>query len=126
MEYNRTNRWPSPTKTTTKTVQGSSGSTEQVSQRTYDEYGNVLTETDPANTVSTYQYDAATHLLSSVTAPATSGLNSYMELERYPVTHGVKEVRIKENNAAGALQAHTSYTYDAFGNPTRITIKDDA
>ncbi|MVP02577.1 hypothetical protein EDM21_24220, partial [Paenibacillus sp. N10] len=126
MEYNRTNRWPSPTKTTTKTVQGASSSTEQVSQRTYDEYGNVLTETDPANAVSTYQYDAATHLLSSVTAPATSGLNSYMELERYPVTHGIKEVRVKENNAAGALQAHTSYTYDAFGNPTRITIKDDA
>ncbi|QAV17807.1 hypothetical protein PC41400_09085 [Paenibacillus chitinolyticus] len=126
MEYNRTNRWPSPTKTTTKKVQGSSSSTEQVSQRTYDEYGNVLTETDPANTVSTYQYDATTHLLSSVTAPATSGLNSYMELERYPGTNGIKEVRVKENNSAGALKAQSSYTYDAHGNPISITIKDDA
>ncbi|WP_372010394.1 RHS repeat domain-containing protein [Paenibacillus chitinolyticus] len=126
MEYNRTNRWPSPTKTTTKTVQGSASSTEQVSQRTYDEYGNVLTETDPANTVSTYQYDATTHLLSSVTAPATSGLNSYMELERYPGTNGIKEVRVKENNSAGALKAQSSYTYDAHGNPISITIKDDA
>ncbi len=125
MEYNRTNRWPSPTKTTTKTVQGSSSSTEQVVQRTYDEYGNVLTETDPANTVTTYQYDASTHLVSSITSPVRSGLNSYTELERYPTTNGIKVVRVKENNAAGALKAQTSYTYDAYGNPVQISVKDD-
>ncbi|WP_372008773.1 RHS repeat-associated core domain-containing protein [Paenibacillus chitinolyticus] len=125
MEYNRTNRWPSPIKTTTKTVQGSANSTEQVVQRTYDEYGNVLTETDPANAVTTYQYDASTHLVSSVTKPLQSGLNTYTELERYPTTNGIKVVRIKENNAAGALKAQTSYTYDAYGNPVQISVKDD-
>ncbi|WP_379168409.1 hypothetical protein, partial [Paenibacillus roseus] len=124
MEYNRVKRWPVPTKVTTQTKQGSLQSTASVVSREYDEYGNVITETDPYTNTTSYTYDTG-NLLQSYTVPVQSNKSLFVELERYPTTNGIKTVKMKENNSSGSLKAQTGYVYDSYGNPTTITIKDD-
>ncbi|MEF3311883.1 polymorphic toxin-type HINT domain-containing protein [Paenibacillus sp. GYB004] len=91
----------------------------------FDEYGNITSRTDPNNNVTLNSYDSSTHLLKNVVFPVQNGLSQYMEIERYPDTNRIMEIRIKENGSAGTLKAQTSYTYDARGNPSTVTIKDD-
>ncbi|MBJ6362605.1 RHS repeat protein, partial [Paenibacillus sp. GCM10012307] len=124
MEYNRVKRWPVPTKVTAQTKQGSLQSTASIVSRDYDEYGNVITETDPYTNTTSYTYDTG-NLLKSYTVPVQSNKSLFVELERYPTTNGIKTVKMKENNSSGPLKAQTSYVYDSYGNPTTITIKDD-
>ncbi|MBJ6363973.1 RHS repeat-associated core domain-containing protein, partial [Paenibacillus sp. GCM10012307] len=124
MEYNRVKRWPVPTKVTAQTKQGSLQSTASIVSRDYDEYGNVITETDPYTNTTSYTYDTG-NLLKSYTVPVQSNKSLFVELERYPTTNGIKTVKMKENNSSGSLKAQTSYIYDSYGNPTTITIKDD-
>ncbi len=125
MEYDRVNRRPAPVKTTTYSKQGNQTSTQQVITRTYDEYKNVITETNPNQVTVTYGYDATTHLLTSSMTPIDTGLNQYAELERYPTVNSIKAARVKENNAAGRVLAETGYSYDTYGNPVAVTIRDD-
>lgn len=125
MEYDRVNRRPTPVKTTTYSKQGGQTSTPQVMTRIYNEYKNVVTETDPNQVTVTYGYDPATHLFSSSVTPIDTGLNQYVEVERYPTVNSIKAARVKENNAAGRILAETGYSYDAYGNPVEVTIRDD-
>ncbi|MFB9753304.1 polymorphic toxin-type HINT domain-containing protein [Paenibacillus hodogayensis] len=126
MEYNRTNRWPTPIKRTSKTIRGTEQSVEVITQTSYDPYGNVTSETDPNNVVTSYGYDNATHLLRSVTQPINnSGLTAYTEIDRYPGTNAVQQVRVKEGGAGGPLKSQISYGYDGYGNATAVTLKDD-
>ncbi len=124
MEYNRTKRWPVPTKVTSQIKQGTLQSTASIVSRDYNDYGNVTSETDPNNKTTTYTYDAQNLLSSSIVPVNTKSL--YVELERYPGTNGIKTVRMKENSGSGILKAQTSYVYDSYGNPKTVTLKDDS
>lgn len=125
MEYDRANRRPSPIKIKRITEQGAEKSSETITLKSYDEYGNVTSETDPNQIVVTYKYDPNTHLLIGVSNPVTGGLTSYTELERYSTTNSIRAVRVRENLAEGELKSQTSFAYDAYGNPTVTTIKDN-
>jgi RHS repeat-associated protein len=125
MEYDRANRRPSPIKITSKTEKGTTVSQEEIVLRAYDEYGNITSETDPNNIVTTYNYNSSTHLLESVVQPLASDLSLFVEYDRYPITNSIKQVRTKENDANGLMKSHVSYQYDAFGNPSTIKVKDD-
>ncbi len=123
--YDETKRWPTPLRTTTQTTSSAGSSPEVTIQRTYDEYGNVLTETHPlhGDVQTTYTYDPTTHLLRSMRTPLSASQASVMELER----NGQKSVTqqtVKEE-ATGALQQQTNYGYDGYGNMTSMTIRDD-
>lgn len=125
MEYDRVNRRPTPVKTTSYSKQGGQTSTPQVITRTYDEYKNVVTETNPNQVTVTYGYDPTTHLLTSSVTPIDVEVNQYVEVERYPTFNSIKAARVKENNSTGKVLAETGYSYDAYGNPIAITIRDD-
>jgi len=125
MTYNRNKQWPSPIQVNSKFVKGTSESSESIVKRTYDDYGNMTSETDPNGITTTYTYDAQTHLLKSVLKPIQSGQTLYTQYDRYPTQNSIKQITVRDNNVSGAIQAQTNYTYDAHGNPTAITIKDD-
>lgn len=125
MEYDRANRRSIPVKITTTNKKGTQTSTPQVITRSYDEYRNLLSETNPDQVTTTYSYDSSTHLLTSTVTPVSERLSQYVELERYPTYNSIKTARVKENNASGKLMAETGYVYDAYGNPVTVTIKDD-
>ncbi|WP_176835548.1 MULTISPECIES: RHS repeat protein [unclassified Paenibacillus] len=126
MEYDRGNRRTAPIKITSYTKKGTEQSTSQIVTRVYDNYANVTSETSPDQVTTTYTYDEQTHLLKSVLSPLADGLSSYTEIERYPSYNSIKNAKVRENNASGNLLAETGYTYDAYGNPATVAIKDDS
>jgi len=123
--FDEAKRLPVPLTSTTVTSKGTTNASAVVVQQTYDDYGNVLTSTDPNNITTTYTYDPTTHLLSSVTKPIKVGLSSFTQYTRYSPQNTIKQIVTKENNAAGAIQAQVDFVYDTYGNPATVTIKDD-
>lgn len=126
MVYDRENNRPTPIKVTTVTTKGTAQSVEKSVSRSFDEYGNVIIETDPNQVFTFYIYDPTTHLLSSVHKPISSYQVLFTKIERFPVTNNIKSIENRENNESGPLKAMISYEYDPYGNPEKITIKDDA
>ncbi|MCP1307952.1 RHS repeat domain-containing protein [Paenibacillus tyrfis] len=126
MEYNEAKRWPSPIKVTSKIKVGEAEGTAKVVTKSYDDYGNVLTQTNPDNATITYTYHPTTHWLESVTQPVNAYLSRYTHYVRDDQKGSVLQVTDKDNNANGALRAQVNVGYDAFGNATTVTLKDDA
>ncbi|MFE6799894.1 RHS repeat-associated core domain-containing protein [Paenibacillus chitinolyticus] len=114
---------PVPIEVTTTAANGGSSSSPVTVKRTYDDYSNVLTETDPLNNTTTNSYDATSHLLVSSLVPVSSDLNAYTEILRN--TQGsVTQLTVKENQATGSLKQQVNYGYDGYGNMTTVTVKD--
>ncbi|WP_204343380.1 polymorphic toxin-type HINT domain-containing protein [Paenibacillus elgii] len=124
MEYNRTKQWPSPIKVISKMTRAGAAAADKIVARNYDDYGNVLTETDPSNITTTYTYNPTTHWLETITKPINAGLSRFTKYVRNS-QGSILEVSDREHNEGGALKAQINFDYDNYGNATKITLKDD-
>ncbi|MEW9700826.1 RHS repeat-associated core domain-containing protein [Paenibacillus sp. SI8] len=121
--FDTNRKLPVPIEVTTTFSTGTATSQPVTMKRTYDDYQNVLTETNPLNITTTHGYDPATHLQLTSIQAVDAGKSSYTELVRN--TQGsVTQFTVKENSTAGALKQQVNYGYDQYGNATAITIKD--
>ncbi|CAG7648207.1 hypothetical protein PAESOLCIP111_05552 [Paenibacillus solanacearum] len=113
---------PNPIETKTQYQDASGTSTPVIVKRTYDNYGNVLTQTDPNDITTRYTYDYG--LLKTMTKPVNANLTHYAEYERN-AQGSVTQLTVKDNNTTGPLRLKVNYNnYDAFGHPTSITVTD--
>jgi RHS repeat-associated protein len=97
-----------------------------VLSRVYDEYGNILSETNPLGYNTQFYYDSTTHLLSNVTQPIKNGLSKYTEYTRTP-EGSIKSIQVRENSVEGLLLSDTQYSeFDSYGNFHKKEEKDDA
>ncbi|WP_201319379.1 S8 family serine peptidase [Paenibacillus sp. EPM92] len=125
MSFDTTRRLPVPNTTTVTSTNGTSTSTPITVKRSYDDFGNVLTDTDPNNVTTTYTYDGTTHLLTSVSQPISINQTRFVQYLRN--TQGsITQVNVNDTNVTGALRSQTNFGYaDGRGNITSITVKDD-
>ncbi|WP_164821832.1 hypothetical protein, partial [Paenibacillus koleovorans] len=77
--YNEARRWTTPIGSSSKTVNTSTlvESNPVTTSQTFDDYQNVTTSTDPMGVRTTYEYDATTHLLKSVSQPISATQTRY-------------------------------------------------
>jgi len=123
--YDEARRLPVPNTTTSyfkNTQNGAQSQTTTVS-RSYDDYGNVLTETNPLNITTVYGYDPTTRLLVSESQPLSTTKTQYNEYIRN-AQGKVKQLNVKSTNATGTLLQQINYDYDAYGNVTATRMKD--
>ncbi|MCD1260165.1 S8 family serine peptidase [Paenibacillus athensensis] len=116
-----------PTQVTVTHTSGTTVSPMTTITRTYDDYGNVTSETDPDNHTSIYTYDVNTHLLLSQLEPINSNLSRLVQYQRN-VQGSVTQLAIRDASPAGAageLKSQVNYAYDSFGNAVTVTLKDD-
>ncbi len=123
-EYDEVRRLPIPIQSTTQYESGSSQSQEITSSATYDDYGNILTSTDPLRTID-YTYDTTTHLLKSVREPVNANQSRFTVYDRN-AQGDISRMAVYENAASGTLMQEVSFGRDAHGNVTQVTIQDDA
>lgn len=126
--YERARKWPVPiTTTTTKTESGHLNNFVQSSSVMYDDYGNVVSSTDPMNVQTTYTYDSTSHLLVGVTRPISSTQTQYTEYVRDPVHGNVTASRVREGSATGTVLSESINSgYDAYGNVTQLKVLRNA
>jgi RHS repeat-associated protein len=123
-EYDEVKRIPNPIKTT-KTYQKAGSTSEPVIQQsTYDDYGNVLTTTDPFNQVTTFTYDPVTHLRNTEKWPIKNGgQTEFIQVVLVRNAQGdVEDYSIKDST--NNLLLRTSYTFDIYGNTLTATDYD--
>ncbi|WP_315910985.1 RHS repeat-associated core domain-containing protein [Xylanibacillus composti] len=123
-EYDEVRRLPVPNKSTTQYTRGTSQSQQITSSATYDDYGNILTSTDPLRTIQ-YTYDTTTRLLKSVREPINANQAKFTVYDRNP-QGDISRMAVYENSASGTLMQEVNYGRDAHGNITRVTIRGDA
>ncbi|ASS74223.1 hypothetical protein CIG75_03970 [Tumebacillus algifaecis] len=116
--YDEARRLPVPNQVSNQYIKAGNAAEETTSSQTYDDYGNVLTETDPNGTAKTYVYDSTTHLLKSVSEPISTTQSKKTEYT-YNAQRSPVQVIIKENDQ---LLRQKNYDYDSYGNV--ITSRD--
>jgi RHS repeat-associated protein len=125
MTYDTNRRLPFPSTTNTQFSNGSASSPNVTTTRVFDDYGNVISYTDPLNVTTTYTTDA-NHLINSELVPVDSGLNRYIEMVRDIKNGQILKRTVRDNNATGTIRQQIEYTnLDAYGNPQTIIQKDD-
>jgi RHS repeat-associated protein len=93
--------------------------------RKYDDYGNILSETNQLGVTTIYNYDPTTHLLSNVTEPIKAGFSKYTEYRRTP-EGSINRILVKENGPVGQTVSDIQYSeFDQHGNYQKIDEKDD-
>lgn len=122
--YDRARKWPVPITTTiTKSESGNSNNFVQSSSLMYDDYGNVLSSTDPMNVQTTYIYDSTSHLLVGISRPISSTQTQYTEYVRDAIHGNVITTRVREGSSTGAVLSESINSgYDAYGNVTQLKI----
>jgi RHS repeat-associated protein len=125
MIYDTTRHLPVPNTTTVTFTNGASTSTPVTMNRTYDDYGNLTVETDPNNVTTNYNFDGATHLLSTVSQPINASQTQFVQYARNS-QGSITQINVSDTNASGTLRSQTNFEYaDGHGNITKVTIKDD-
>ena len=111
--YDGAYKIPWPTYVGVKYV-STNGSSPEFSRRTqYDEFGNVLSETNEHGIQTTYAYDSTSHLLQSVTQPLStdqSRKTEYLRDSKGNVT------QLTVTDQSGRMLRKEEYGYDAYGN----------
>ncbi|ARU60496.1 hypothetical protein CBW65_04965 [Tumebacillus avium] len=110
--YDETRRLPVPNQVSNQFIKAGTPAEATTTSQTYDDYGNVMTETDPNGTAKTYVYDTLTHLLKSVTEPISATQTKKTEFT-YNAQRSPLQVTIKENDQ---LLRQQNYEYDSYGN----------
>jgi RHS repeat-associated protein len=93
--------------------------------RTYDDFGNMTSETLPGNIQTLYEYDASTGLLKTITEPVNATLKKYTVYTRN-AQGSITSIKVYENNASGRLLQRIDYgNFDSYGNAREINIYDN-
>ncbi|MGN7457400.1 polymorphic toxin-type HINT domain-containing protein [Paenibacillus pasadenensis] len=111
-----------PQETTKTFYKGQQASSPEKTSVLYDDYGNVISQTNANQVTSTYSYDNNSHLLSSMNIPINNGsaLNvQYTRNNQGDITETVFKDQL------GTVLSKTNYEIDSYGNPTKVTIQDD-
>ncbi|MDI4649593.1 RHS repeat domain-containing protein [Cohnella hashimotonis] len=126
--YERYRNWPVPIQTkTTKSESGSAGSFIVETSNVYDDYGNVLSATDPNGIQTTYTYDTTSHLLVGVSQPISATQTQYTEYVRNATYGSITATRVRNGNATGpVLQETLNNTFDTYGNVTQLKVLREA
>lgn len=125
MTYDTNRRLPLPNITNTQYSNGSVSSSIATTTSTFDDYGNIISYTNPLNVTTTYTTDA-NHLINSELVPVDSGLNRYTEMVRDIKNGQILKRTVRDNNATGTIRQQVEFTnLDAYGNPQTIIQKDD-
>ncbi len=91
---------------------------------TYDDYGNVLQETDAKGVTTIYTYDSTKHLLQTSLKPSTSTASVYTIYTRN-AQGDITQVIGRKNNASGEILQQIDYgNIDIYGNVRTITTKN--
>ncbi|MCM3626747.1 hypothetical protein M3194_05145 [Paenibacillus glycanilyticus] len=121
--YDEAKQIPAPTSTTTYFRTTSAESEHNMDSQTYDDYGNILTSTNPLNQTIVYTYDPVTHLRITEKWPASSTTSLFVEMTRNQ-QGDVKDYKLKQNDTSGSILQHSAYEYDSFGNVITTTDYD--
>lgn len=127
--YDEVRRLPVPNTISTRVQKTENNqivtSTSVTEQRTYDNYGNILTMISPLGIQTNYTYDPTTHWLKNVTEPQSATKTKYTEFT-YNGLGSPNQIVIREGGSNGSLLSQTNIAYDSFGNPISVTVKDDS
>ncbi|WP_127531736.1 RHS repeat-associated core domain-containing protein [Paenibacillus kobensis] len=109
--YDRARKWPVPTNTkVTRSESGSTATSITTTSAMYDDYGNIISTTDPMGTMTRNTFDPTTHLLQTVAKP----INGAQQWQYTQYTRNSLGAVIKEQLYAGTSSGPT-------GNPLRET-----
>ncbi|WP_168123966.1 RHS repeat protein [Paenibacillus sp. HB172176] len=122
--YDRARKWPVPITTTLKKSNSIITSVDTITTSAlYNDYGNIVSTTDPAGIQTTSYYDPTSHLLVGVSKPLSATQTQYTEYVRDPVHGNVTTTRVREGSAQGAiLQETINNAFDTYGNVTETKI----
>ncbi|MDP5276155.1 RHS repeat-associated core domain-containing protein [Chengkuizengella axinellae] len=91
----------------------------------YDDYGNVISSTNPLGITTTYTYDETSKLLKNIHQPINDSTTLYTVLERNTQS-SITQMQVYENDEKGKLLQQVNYeNYDEYGNVTQTRIKND-
>ncbi|TXK75434.1 S8 family serine peptidase [Paenibacillus sp. N3.4] len=125
--FDETKRLPVPIEVTTSSSNGTLTSQPITIKRTFDDYGNLKTETNTLNIITTYEYLDKTNFLKSVNQPVDESHSKLTDIQRND-KGSVTTLVINEKDAQGklTLMSQVNYEdYDSVGNAKKVTIKDD-
>ncbi|MEW9702999.1 hypothetical protein, partial [Paenibacillus sp. SI8] len=129
-QYDIPNNMPYPTEISNKYTNITTGqsSIPVVVKRSYNPHGQILSETDPNNIVTSYQYmepSTRDSYLSKVIKKLNDNLTQYTNYSRYEKGN-VKELTVKDNdNPSGNAALKINYEYDSYGNQIKVTATDN-
>ncbi|NBI31144.1 RHS repeat-associated core domain-containing protein [Chengkuizengella marina] len=89
----------------------------------YDDYGNVISSTNPLGITTTYTYDIDTKLLKNISEPINE-TTLYTLIERNE-QGSITQMQVYENDETGELLQQINYeNYDAYGNATQTRVEN--
>lgn len=121
--YDRARKITEPIQTTNTYRKGNSSGMPIINKVTYDDYGNILTQTNAINVTTNYSYHPTTHLLSNVSEKINENTTRNTQYTRN--SQGtITEVAITDQ--PGTLLSQSKYeNIDPYGNIGKITVRDD-
>ncbi|GBG09342.1 hypothetical protein PAT3040_03986 [Paenibacillus agaridevorans] len=124
-QYDETRRIPFPIQTNEQFKKGTATAPSVQTSVTYDNFGNVLTSTNPLGVTTTYTYDPTTRLLASIAKPVKLGESRYTKYDRNP-QGSITQMTVRQNNDEGVMLAQVKYeNFDSHGNSRRVIVTDD-
>lgn len=90
----------------------------------YDDYGNVVQETNERGATSRYSYDNTRHWLVQSVERVATGLDLYTTYNRN-AQGDVKELIVRQDHPTGQVLKHSQFSYDTYGNMISETIIQD-
>ncbi|WP_430112229.1 polymorphic toxin-type HINT domain-containing protein [Paenibacillus sp. B1-33] len=110
-----------------ETSYGASGSSTRTTSYKYDEFGNVIEETNPLNVTSSYEYKYIPQAQAQKLTKMTTAVGPQSDLiaqYEYETEHGgLQQTTLQDGQ--GRLLNQVRYERDVHGNPTTIQIKGD-
>ncbi|MCD9024487.1 RHS repeat-associated core domain-containing protein [Cohnella silvisoli] len=124
--FDRSRKITTPIQSSTlyKNTQTNENRTETTSQ-TFDNAGNVLTQTDKQGVTIQYTYYPNTHLIQTISQPIDSSRTLFTQVTK-TASGDPDVIQVRETNGTGSLLSMKDYDYDSYGNVQKITTKKDA
>ncbi|RJG26623.1 RHS repeat protein [Paenibacillus thiaminolyticus] len=124
--YDRSKSRTVPIHIEERTYNGRASSPVNVTKRSYNDFGLLLSETNPLGAVSHYQYDMVhfePYYMALVGSDQPGAGGTRLKFEYVYRAGKLMQATVKDD--AGQLLSQTGYTYDRHGNPIEIRIKGD-